>query len=62
MKAKCLLTKHIDYIIFKASQKLGFLKTISSKINGETFLSFYKSYILSLLEYSKLCVIPNKSQ
>jgi hypothetical protein len=42
--------------------RFGFMKNICSKMNGQTFLTFYKSYILSLLEYSNQCFIPTKTQ
>jgi hypothetical protein len=38
------------------------MKTIFSKINGETFLILYKSYILPILELNNLSFTPNRAQ
>lgn len=49
---KMSFNKHFDYVVSKASKKFGFLKQSA----------LYKSYILSILEYSNVCVILNKFQ
>jgi hypothetical protein len=51
-----------DYIVSKAYQKFGFLKTICPRIDAQTFLHLNKTYILPILEYSNLCFTPNKTQ
>ncbi len=38
------------------------MKTIFSKINEETFLILYKSYILPILELNNLSFTPNRAQ
>jgi hypothetical protein len=59
---KLSFNNNSDSIIPQAFKKFGLLKTICPKINGQTFLKLYKSYILSILEFCNLCFTPNMSQ
>ena len=45
-------SKHIDRICAKARRLLGFFyRSFSSSIDSQTFLSFYKTQVLLVLEY-----------
>ncbi len=53
---------HTNEIISKALKKFYTLKFLCKRVDGKTFLRLYKTYILSILEYSNLSVIYTGSQ
>ena len=53
---------HLNEISTKAIKKFGLLKFVCKRVNSETFLRLYPTYILPILEYSNLCLTYTLTQ
>jgi hypothetical protein len=59
---KLTFNEHFDYVIAKSIKKWSTLKHICNTANGEIFKKLYKTYILPILEYCNLILLPNQTQ
>ena len=53
---------HIDYVSNNALKKWSFIKRLCIYANHEVLLRLYKTYILPIIEYCNICLIPNYTQ
>ena len=53
---------HVDMIVQKALKKFYILRFLCKRVDGQTFLKLYMTYILPILEYTNLCLTYTKSQ
>jgi hypothetical protein len=59
---KMTFNAHFDCIIENSLKKFAILRVLCKRVNGLTFLRLYLTYILPILEFCNLSVIPNKTQ
>ncbi len=60
--SRLTFNNQINCIYNKCLQKWGFLRNLCRYANSNILLKIYKSYILPLIDYCSVCLVPNNIQ